>query len=137
MKTIYISLIILILLPSFAFSQECTKAQAQEAEAEVVGLITWDQVFEVWQLYKHCDDGAIAEGFSEAISSILSTKWTEKGHLIKLIEHKPQFGKFIIGHIDETVPVDRLANLGHMAKMRCVDATHEFCMAVLQKATVE
>ena len=120
-----------------AIGKDCTIEQAVEIEEKASTLKTWDQVFNAWRLFNQCDDGAIAEGFSESITLILSTNWTEKGHLMELIEQKPNFEKFIIMHIDETVPSDRLSKLGHTAKMQCTDSTHDFCMKVLEKATAQ
>jgi len=118
-----------------AIGDNCTIEQAKEIEEKASTLKTWDQVFNAWQLFNHCDDGAIAEGFSESITLILFNHWAEKGHLIELIKENPDFEKFILKHIDQTVPSDRLSKLGHKAKMQCIDSTHDFCMKVLDEAT--
>ena len=135
MKQIIFFTILALLIPTVAMGQNCTKEQAREIEAKAAYLKTWDEVYNAWEAFRQCDDGSIAEGFSESITMILSTQWTEKGHLIDLIDKHPNFEKFIIRHIDKSVPYDRLSKLGHMAKMRCVDSTHDFCMKVLEKAT--
>jgi len=137
MNKLIATIILTLLLPLSASGDECPMRLAQEAEEKAAYLSTWDQVFRAWQLYNQCDDGSISEGFSESITLILSSNWTEKGHLIKLIEKQPDFGEFVIGHIDQTVPFDRLSKIGHMAKMRCIDSTNDFCMAVLRKVNEE
>jgi len=135
MKQIIFYIISVLLIPVVVMGQDCTKEQAREIEANAAYFKTWDEVFDAWKDFKQCDDGAIAEGFTESITFILSTQWTEKGFLISLIDKHPNFEKFILEHINEAVPRERLNKLGHMAKMRCVDSTHDFCMKVLNKAT--
>jgi hypothetical protein len=109
--------------------------QEREIEPKAAYLKTWDEVYNAWKLYRQCDDGAISEGFSESITQILVLSWTEKGHLIDLIKNQPEFEEFVIKHIDESVPYKRLSKIGQTAKMRCVYATHDFCMRVLEKVT--
>lgn len=133
MKANILILILLFTVPAITAGQECTNTQARESEEIAAYLNSWDEVFSAWKNYKHCDDGAIAEGFSESITKILSTKWTENGHLIELIEANPKFEGFILMHIDLTVPKERLKTIGHLAKMKCVSATPEFCLKVLER----
>ena len=135
MKQIIFYTILALLISTVTMGQNCTKKQEREIEAKAAYFKTWDEVYSAWEAFRQCDDGAIAEGFSESITMILSTQWTEKGKLINLIEKHPNFEKFIIKHINKSVPYDRLSKLGHMAKMRCVDSTHDFCMKILDKAT--
>ncbi len=135
MKLNFILLILLIMPPLNASGKDCTKKEEQIIESKAAYLKTWDEVFDSWEKFKHCDDGSIAEGFTESITKNLVKNWTEDGHLIRLIKNKPKFEKFILEHINEAVPYDRLSILGHMAEMRCQNSTLEFCMKILEKAT--
>jgi hypothetical protein len=133
MKINIIILIFFIAMPAVISGQECTNEQARKSETIAAYLKTWDEVFGAWKDFKHCDDGAIAEGFSDSVTKILSEKWTENGHLIELIESNPQFEKFIVVHINRTVPRERLTAIRHLAKMQCINATPQFCLKVLER----
>jgi len=43
----------------------CTKAAAIEAEQEADSLSDWHHIFRSFRRFSQCDDGAIAEGYSE------------------------------------------------------------------------
>jgi hypothetical protein len=51
----------------------CDDASAFVAEGEVDYLKTWEQIHDSFKRYFACDDGAIAEGYSEAVVKMLST----------------------------------------------------------------
>jgi len=80
MKHIIFYIILALSIPVVAMGQDCTKEQKREIEAKAAYLKTWDEVYNAWEAFRQCDDGSIAEGFSESITMILSAQWTEKGH---------------------------------------------------------
>jgi len=49
----------------------------------------------------HCDDGAIAEGYSDKIVSLLVNRWGSVEELFHLWRTHPEFGRFITAHVDE------------------------------------
>ena len=53
----------------------CSKVDAIKAEETIDNLDDWEKVFKAFNLYHHCDDGSIGEGFSSSISILLVNSW--------------------------------------------------------------
>jgi hypothetical protein len=85
----------------------CSRDEAIKAEKSVGTLKSWPDVFASFQRFRHCDDAAIAEGYSESITKILDSHWSTIGSLHALSRHGG-FLDFVLRHIDDTVPADRL-----------------------------
>jgi hypothetical protein len=65
------SLSFLFFVPGFSAAAKtnrpCTRADAQKAEAEAERLETRSAVYLSFTRYAGCDDGAIAEGYSDLV----------------------------------------------------------------------
>lgn len=92
---------------ALAETRICTKEGAQEAEGVVAVAKSWRQSHQQFERYAHCNDGAIAEGFSESVSLLLAEHWVNIGQLGAILKSDPAFRKFVIQHIDETIPAER------------------------------
>src|SRR6266851_7181874 len=79
----------------------CTGEQAKKAEAEADQLKGWNAVYRSFVRYGHCDDGAIAEGYSDSVAKLLANHWAEIQDLRKLTLESPEFSNFVLRHIDE------------------------------------
>src|SRR6266513_1706248 len=119
--------LVLLLASTDASAAECTKAQAMSAENEASTLNSWKAVHKSFQRYAHCDDGAIAEGYSESITLLLANQWSTLASLVKLMAEDPPFERFIIRHIDETVPRERLTKIASNAKRSCPKKHRSLC----------
>ncbi len=97
----------------------CTKKEAQEAEGVASAAKSWGELHQQFKRYAHCDDGAIGEGFSESVSVLLAEHWGDIGQLGAILKSDPAFRKFVVRHIDDTVPVDRLERISKNADKRC------------------
>lgn len=124
---------------TIATNHICSQKEAQEAEEDSGIVRSWEQSYLLFQRYKHCDDGAIAEGFSESISVLLSAHWTDISSLGKTIKFDPSFYKFVIKHIDETVPTERLRQIEHNASTQCPQNLKKLCrdIQVTSKSILE
>ena len=76
----------------------CTEDEAQKAEGVVAIVKSWERSHQHFKRYMHCDDGAIAEGFSESVSLLLAEHWGEIGQLGAILKSDPAFRKFVIKH---------------------------------------
>lgn len=74
-----------------------TKQQANDAEKGLFKIKKWKELFEAIEKYP-CDDGAIAEGFSQAVSNCVRMNASA---LNKLKLSKKQWD-FIVKHTDES-----------------------------------
>ena len=53
-----------------------------QAEATASSLITWPEILGSFRTFGHCDDGAIAEGYSVSIVGMLADRWTQFNRLV-------------------------------------------------------
>lgn len=110
-----------------ADKRTCTIEEARSAEVVATTADSWTHLHQQFERYAHCDDGAIAEGFSEAVSFLLSDRWTEIRQVDAMLASHSSFSEFVIRHIDETVPKERLERIEENAGKRCPEGLGPFC----------
>jgi hypothetical protein len=110
-----------------AGNRSCTKEEAIAAETVAATANTWKQLYQQFVHYGHCDDGAIAEGFDEAVTRLLAEQWSSIHALSLISETDPAFRKFVIRHIDQTVPTERLAHIRKKAATQCPSDLESLC----------
>ena len=49
-----------------------------------------------FSIYEHCDDGAIAEGFSESVSRLLVEDWRNVDYLFASPHSSAKFRAFVV-----------------------------------------
>jgi len=112
---------------SAAQNEACPREQAVKAESEASTLETWQAVFISYKKYKQCDDGAIAEGYSSSVATLLADHWEDVGQLIKLSHENPGFGRFVLRHVDETMNLDQAAIIQKNIAQKCPEGAKELC----------
>ena len=140
LSVMWVWIVAIIWLPvALADTQVCTKEEAQSAEAIAALVKSWGELHQYFKRYAHCDDGAIAEGFSESITLLLAEHWGTLRQLKPMVTSDVAFRKFIIWHIDETVPAERLKQIAKNAGNRCPrnlkDLCHDIQVAASQIGT--
>jgi hypothetical protein len=113
----------------------CTHEEAIQAEKDTDHLRNWDQVYRSYRRFSRCDDGAIGEGYSDAITKLLANKWEDFGTLAKLAGADIGFRRFVLKHVDQTVPSDTLGKIVENAKTRCPSGQTRFCRLVVAAAS--
>lgn len=119
-----------------ASERPCTKEEAINAENESTSLKDWDSVYVSFKRYKHCDDGAIGEGYSDTIGRLLAHDWNHIHNLSRLTLKDKQFEAFIIKHIDETVPNNTLEQIYKNAKNNCPSKLKRICELIINATGV-
>lgn len=114
----------------------CSRGDAQRAEMEASSLKTWQQVFESYQRYRGCDDGAISEGYSSSIATLLASDWKNLEALLQLIRSHPDFEKFVLKHLDDTMTQDQDAEIQGNIRTSCPKDGARFCSAVQKRFAV-
>ncbi len=131
-------LLALVLVSSTSISGEhvkmCSREDAKEAEATTATISSWEQLYFSFKKYGHCDDGAIGEGFSEAISVLMAEKWSSLNQLAQLAKKDSAFRQFVIQHLDETIPIDRLKKIKLNAESNCDKTVRDICRDVLKSS---
>ena len=126
--------LVLALASTNASAAECTKAQAVAAENEASTLRSWTAVHGSFRSYAHCDDGAIAEGYSESVTLLLANRWNTLPSLAKLVADDPHFEKFVTHHINDSVPKERLTKITLNARRDCPKEHRALCDRLLKAA---
>lgn len=130
------AMIVAVLLCHLAKANEsaCSDEQAKAAEANAANLVSWKDLYLNFKSYANCDDGGIAEGFSESVSIILSEHWKDLKELSRLAASDQAFRHFVISHIDQTVPAERLALIAKNASRRCPSREERLCKEIYEAA---
>jgi hypothetical protein len=113
---------------------ECSDTEAMRAESEAVALRSWDDLFGSYRRYRHCDDGAIAEGYSEAVARILVDHWNTLPRLAGLTSKDTVFRRFVLQHIEETLNLEDVKSIRANAGKRCPRGLPDLCRDIRKQA---
>jgi hypothetical protein len=111
----------------------CTKDDAIRAEEEASSLGSWSDVYKSYEKYRQCDDGAIAEGYSDSIAHLLSGDWGSMPELNRLTSNDKRFESFILNHIDELMSPIQQRRINENATTRCPAKAKELCSAIMTR----
>lgn len=114
--------------------KSCTTSEEKRALDEADNLKDWDALHRSFIRFGHCDDGAIAEGYSDTVGRLLAGKWEHIGNLGKLVVSDKKFENFVLRHIDETLPTDTLKVIANKAENNCPADETALCRKILQNA---
>lgn len=118
---------------SSATAAECSRDDAIDAETTASTLSTWNQVYSAFRRFQQCDDGAIGEGFSESVSRLLAERWEAMSELSKLTSEDNAFRRFLLHHLDETVPAPRWGIIVGHARHDCPADALSLCKDILSR----
>jgi multidrug efflux pump subunit AcrB len=114
-------------------SSSCTNEQARKAEEEADTLKSWQLVHLSFENYARCDDGAIAEGYSDSISRLLADQWQQFENLQELAGQDPPFKEFVLRHVDESISAEQAKAIGQNARLRCPADGKVLCNEIMQR----
>jgi hypothetical protein len=123
--------------PSQALAQKaCSMDMYQRAESSLVDVRgSWPSLLDHQRAFDSCDDGALAEGYSDAVVTLLAQRWDQFSVFIVLSKEHPAFRRWVIRHIDATASDEDLKKV-MLHAATCVDdvKTKRLCKAVRQAA---
>jgi hypothetical protein len=111
----------------------CTAQQAVEAERLAASAQSWEKLHSLFRSYEQCDDGPVVARFSESVSRLLIGRWDRLSELRQLSSRDPKFEAFVLRHVDESVPAERLRALNTAATTKCPSSESEFCQRLVQR----
>ncbi len=123
-------LVLALLTMSVITRAECSKDEAMQAEATAAQLKSWNEVYGSYKKYSHCDDGAIAEGYSESMSQMFANHWDQFGDFEKLIKTDKKFENFVIKHIDQTIAKENAVKIAENARKHCAKKSKQLCKKI-------
>jgi hypothetical protein len=128
--------VFLVFSASVACAQQhrCTDAEAQRAEAQADTPRSWDTLYSSYKSYRQCDDGAIAEGYSESVARILVDHWSTLPRLANLATKDARFRRFVLTHVDATLDINDLKKISTDAKTQCSSELAAICADLIKKA---
>jgi hypothetical protein len=115
-------------------AQDCSDIDAQAAGSAKGSMKTWSDIYSGFQHYGHCDDGGIAEGFSEAVVHLMASQWDSLPQAATLAKKDPSFRVFLLIHIDATADTNELRKIEKFSQFQCAAQLREFCTAIQASA---
>ena len=115
-------------------TKSCTDAQANAADNAIDNLNSWAAAYRWFKEFRGCDDGAIGEGYSEAIAQLLTKRWKQLPVLQRLVLKDKSFQKFTLLHIDATLSDEELNGIVQNARHRCPSANSHLCSLIENRA---
>lgn len=68
----------------------------------------WRSLMKHQNAFVSCDDGALAEGYSEAVVTLLAHRWDQFSVFVTLANQHPAFRRWALRHIDASASDDDL-----------------------------
>jgi hypothetical protein len=117
-----------------AQQRACTASEARRAGSIVGAQRRWSDIYRSFQEFGHCDDGEIAEGFSEDVCRTLADRWDSVMELQRLASRDRSLKAFVLRHIDWTCDPSALHRLAENAAARCPGKAKAICAAILTRS---
>lgn len=119
--------------PAEACSNEMSR-QAQSSLADARG--DWPALLKHQTAFAACDDGALGEGYSEAVVRLLAQRRGQIGTFAALGKAHPAFQRWVIRHIDATASDEELNSIIANATNCSGDASvRNLCRTIRQTAS--
>jgi len=87
---------------------------------------------EAFDYFGHCDDGAIAEAFSDSIVHLLASYWERLPELVRETRNASSFETFVLRHIDATATTEDLNRVEFLASRKCPKDNSALCGQIEQ-----
>jgi hypothetical protein len=110
-----------------ATHSECTANDAILAHQTIERLRTWSELQSAFATFPRCDDGVIAEGYSDFVARTLAKDWTRVLELRVLASGNPGFRAFVLRHIDATAHPRDLAQIRTNTRDACPTGAEDLC----------
>ena len=114
----------------------CTSEMSRQGESSLSeAALNWSQLSKHQSMFEACDDGGLAEGYSDVVVRLLSNKWSDLSEFAAIARSRPAFHTWVIKHIDATVSTKDLQKIIFNASSRCGDPKlREVCRQLSQAA---
>jgi hypothetical protein len=125
---------IFLLSPAIGKAQFCSAKQAVLAATEAETLTDWKKVHAFYSEFAACDDGEVADLFSEAVLNLLTKHWVEINVLMSEIKKDQPFQEFVLNHVDSTADTEDLKRVRANATNHCPKEESSLCAAIAKTA---
>jgi hypothetical protein len=115
-------------------ADQCLPKQAQAAEAATDNMKTWYAIYSGFKAFHYCDDGAIAEGFTEAVVHLLASDWNSVSRAASIARDDKTFHSFLLKHINASANTDELKAIASVSEERCPREASSMCRDIRRSA---
>jgi hypothetical protein len=112
----------------------CTPNEEEQASNDIDHLRSWSAIYRSFKRYAQCDDGEIAEGYSDAVAKLLANDWKDLATVKRLVLSDPPFKQFVLNHIDATDSDDDLQRIARNARFHCPQDDKSLCAVIRAQA---
>ena len=133
MRTSVICLVFL-LVASPVHACRCSRADEQAIGVISGSLDSWQSIYSAYERYGSCDDGAIAEGFTDSVVHLLATNWASLSDTQELIAKNPSFRSFVVSHVNASADSDEIAKVAALAATQCPVSAASLCKEIVGAA---
>ncbi len=127
MKLFFLLMGMTICFSNSACDAACNRSDYIAADNEVTNLRTWNELYKSFKKYGNCDDGGLAEGYSEVVATLLTSKWQTFPSLNKITLKDSSFKNFVIRHIDELMTPDQWNEIKTHSAKNCPNGCASLC----------
>jgi hypothetical protein len=130
-KTMF-GLVLILTLAGLAQAEPrkvCTEAQVKQAQKEADQLRDWNSMYLSYKRFAHCDEGGVAEAYSDSVSRLLARDWAHLDAFVRLTADQ-SFEQFVIRHVDETMSEDEAALVINNARLHCPPGAKKLCESI-------
>ena len=112
----------------------CSREESMNGEkAASAARHSWDEMYDAFHRFSLCDDGGIAEGFSDSVANLLASHWDDLHDLEHLAEANKAFRAFVLKHIDATASEKDLRRILEHTK-NCPGYARPICRDIENRA---
>jgi hypothetical protein len=122
--------VVLTAAVAHAQTTHCTQLDGYAAEKVASYIDSWKDMHYAFKEFSQCDDGSVAEGFSEADARLMADHWPSLSEGLTFLRTDSVFERFVIRHLDETVANADLLKIDQLARTACPVAAKNFCAEV-------
>ncbi len=95
---------------------------------------SWKTLHFHFHEYGQCDAGAIADGYSVDVVTLLARDWKLVGELASFVRADPPFLPFVLTHIDAAAATENLQEVLRNAWTACPRRHGELCRRIAERA---
>lgn len=108
----------------------CSASDAYRAEVQVPVAQDWQALYAAYRRFHPCDDGAIAEGYSDVVVRLLANHWQTMPRFVGLAHKDPAFGDFVLRHLDETMSLEDAEAIKYHVAHQCPAGRRQLCRVI-------
>lgn len=90
----------------------CSPGMYERADASFAGAVgSWTSLQGHQKIFASCNDGAFAEGHSDAVVTLFAYRWKQFDSFVALSRHSLALRRWAIGHVDASTSHDELTKV--------------------------